>query len=310
MGTESTVAKIALPARLVPREKLHLRFLIDYWALTKPEVNLLIAIAVFAGFCLARPITLQGFPFALLINTLLGSLLIAGGTGALNQVIEREFDSQMRRTSRRSLVAGSIRPVPALWFGILMSLGGAAYLALTVNLLSSLIAALTLVSYLAIYTPLKRKTPMCTFVGALPGAAPPLIGWAAASGSLSFEAWLLYAILFLWQFPHSMAIAWMYREDYDRAGYQVLPSHENRQKFVALQSVMPALLLVPISLLPALLGDEGRIYLVGAVLLDMTFLYRAARMAFSRSNGIARQLLLASIVYLPSVFLLMFVDRN
>lgn len=310
METESAVAKIALLARLEPRRRPDGRFLADYWALTKPDVNLLIAIAVLASFCLARPATLQSFPYALLIHTLLGSLLIASGTGALNQVIERRFDSQMRRTSRRPVVAGSISPAAALWFGMLVSLGGAVYLALAVNSLSSLIAGLTLVSYLAIYTPLKRKTPMCTFVGALPGAAPPMIGWAAASGNLRFEAWLLYFMLFLWQFPHFMAIAWMYREDYGRAGYQVLPRRENRHKFVAFQSVIPALLLVPISLIPALVGDEGRIYFVGAALLGLGFLYCAARLAFNRSNIVARELLLASIIYLPSVFLLMLLDRS
>jgi heme o synthase len=310
METEATAARIGLPARLEPRERAQVRFPAGYWALTKPDVNLLIAITVFASFCLARPASLESLPYALLIHTLLGSLLVASGTGALNQVIERQFDSQMRRTSRRPLVTGSIAPIAALWFGILVSLGGAVYLALAVNLLSSLIAGLTLASYLAIYTPLKRKTPMCTFVGALPGAAPPLIGWAAASGSLSLEAWLLYSMLFLWQFPHFMAIAWMYREDYDRAGYRVLPRGENRHRFVALQSVMPALLLVPISLIPALLGEEGRIYIVGAALLGLAFFYCAARLAYHRSNVIARQLLLASIIYLPSLFLLMLLDRN
>jgi heme o synthase len=310
METDSMVEQIALLAKSEPNEGRLPRILADYWALTKPEVNLLIAIAVFASFCLARPANLQSFPYSLLIHTLLGTLLIASGTGALNQVIERRFDSQMRRTSRRPLVTGSILPVHALWFGILVSLGGAAYLALAVNSRSSLIAGLTLVSYLAIYTPLKRKTPMCTLVGALPGAAPPLIGWAAATGSLSFEAWLLYSMLFLWQFPHFMAIAWMYREDYDRAGYQVLPPRENRHRFVAWQGFAPPLLLVPVSLVPTLLGEEGRIYSVAAALLGLTFLYYAARLALNRSNVIARQLLLASIIYLPSIFLLMLLDRN
>ena len=171
-----------------------------------------------------------------------------------------------------------------------------------VNILSSLIAGLTLLSYLTIYTPLKRKTPLCTLVGALPGAAPPLIGWAAASGSLSVEAWLLYSTLFLWQFPHFMAIAWMYREDYDRAGYQVLPQGKTRQSFFVFQSVFPAFLLVPISLTPALLGDEGRVYFLGAALLGLSFVYFAARLAIHRSNVIARQLLLASIIYLPPSF--------
>jgi protoheme IX farnesyltransferase len=310
MEIDVTGATIASPASVEPRKRSDAGFLADYWALTKPDVNLLIAITVFASFCLARHTTLESFPYALLIRTLIGTLLIASGTGALNQVIERRFDSQMRRTLRRPLVVGSISPRRALWFGILVSLVGAAYLAVTVNGLSSLIAGLTLVSYLVIYTPLKRKTPLCTFVGALPGAAPPLIGWAAASGALSSEAWLLYSMLFLWQFPHFMAIAWMYREDYERAGYRVLPRGESKHHFVTFQSAISALLLVPISLIPVFLGSEGRLYSVGAALLGLTFLFSAARLAFNRSNVIARQLLLASIVYLPSAFLLMLLDRN
>ena len=310
METETTVAKIALVAKGEPHKRAHSGFRASYWTLTKPDVNCLIAIAVFSSFCLGRPATLQAFPFALLIHTLLGTLLIASGTGALNQVIERRFDSRMRRTSRRPLVTGSISPARALQFGILVSLGGAAYLALAVNALSSLIAGITLISYLAIYTPLKRKTPLCTFVGALPGAAPALIGWAAASGNLSAEAWILYSILFLWQFPHFMAIAWMYRDDYNRAGYQVLPRGESMHRFVALQSVIPAFLLVPVSLIPTLLAHEGRTYFLGAGLLSLTFLYFATRLAVHRSNVIARQLLLASIIYLPSVFLLMLLGRS
>ena len=310
METEATTAKLELLARIEPHKRTPTGVLANYWALTKPDVNFLIAITVLVSFCLARPATLKAFPYALLIHTLLGSLLIASGTGALNQVIERQFDSQMRRTSRRPLVTGRIPPAHAMQFGILVSLAGAAYLALAVNALSSLIAGLTLVSYLAIYTPLKRKTPLCTFVGALPGAAPPLIGWAAASGSLNLESWLLYSMLFLWQFPHFMAIAWMYREDYDRAGYQVLPRGESRRRFVTLQSVVPASLLVPISLIPALLGDEGRLFVGGAVLLDLSFLYFATRLAVKRTNLVARQLLLASILYLPCIFLLMMLDRS
>ena len=310
METEATVAKIGLAGRSEARGKRHVHLLGEYWALTKPDVNRLIAITVFASFCLARPATLPGFPLALLVRTLLGTMLIAGGAGALNQVLELPFDSQMRRTSRRPLVTGSISPVRALWFGVLVSFAGAAYLAFAVNALSSLIAGLTLVSYLALYTPLKRKTPLCTLAGALPGAAPPLIGWAAASGSLSSEAWLLYSVLLLWQMPHFMAIAWMYREDYERAGYKVLPQGESRHRFVALQSLLPALLLVPVSLIPALLGDEGRVYLLGAALLGVAFLYCAARVALYRSNAIARQLLLASILYLPSLLLLALLGRS
>jgi protoheme IX farnesyltransferase len=178
-----------------------------------------------------------------------------------------------------------------------------------VNALASLLAVLTLVSYLFLYTPLKRKTPLCTLVGAFPGAMPPLIGWAAASGRLSLEAWVLYAILFLWQFPHFMAIAWMYREDYARAGYLVLPLGERRGAFAACQSLVPPLALLPVSLVPTILGHAGSIYLVGALLLSSIFLYFGARLALGRSNAIARRLLFASIVYLPLVFVLLVLDK-
>jgi protoheme IX farnesyltransferase len=309
METEAAIAKIGLATADPPRKKVLAGSFADYWALTKPDINFLIAITVAGSFCLARPTILQGFPLALLVHTLVGSLLMAGGAGVLNQVIERRFDSQMRRTSRRPLVAGNIPPLRALQFGIVLSLGGAAYLVLAVNSLSSLIAGLTLVSYLAVYTPLKRKSPLCTLVGAFPGAAPPLIGWAAAGGNLSLEAWALYATVFLWQFPHFMAIAWMYRDDYQRAGYRVLPRGKTRQSLVAMQSVVPAILLVPISLIPAFLGATGQIYLAGAPLLGLTFLCFAVRLAVDRTNAVARQLLIASILYLPSIFALMFLDK-
>jgi protoheme IX farnesyltransferase len=281
----------------------------DYWALTKPEVNLLIVITAFAGFCLGRPTSSHPFPFLLLIHTMLGTLMVAGGTGTLNQYIERSFDAKMRRTARRPLAAGRIEPSTALWFGILLSCVGGVYLAVAVNTLASLLAVLTLVSYLFLYTPLKRKTPLCTLVGAFPGAMPPLIGWAAASGRLSLEAWVLYAMLFLWQFPHFMAIAWMYREDYARAGYLVLPLGERRGSFAAWQSLVPPLALLPVSLVPTILGHAGSIYLMGALLLSSTFLYFGARLALGRSNAIARRLLFASIVYLPLVFVLMVLDK-
>jgi protoheme IX farnesyltransferase len=310
MATETTASVIPMAAQLRPRSRSISRALAGYCALTKPDINFLIAIAVFVGFCMARSSTWQKFPIALLVHTLLGSLLVASGSGVLNQVIERKHDARMRRTSRRPLVVGTVAPLPAMWFGVSLAVGGAVYLAFAVNWLSSLIAVLTIVFYLAIYTPLKRKTPMCTFVGALPGAAPPLIGWAAASGGLSSGAWTLFLILFLWQFPHFMAIAWMYREDYDRAGYMVLPRCKKRWGFTCLQTLLPAFLLVPICLIPALEGETGRVALVGTILLGVMFLFYAVRLAFNRSNIVARQLLLASIVYLPSVLLLILLDRT
>ena len=277
----------------------------DYWALTKPEVNFLILIATLAGFYLARGFGWRDFPFWRAVNSLLGTLLVASGTGTLNQYLERRFDAQMRRTARRPLAAGRLTPSPVLWFGLALSVLGSLYLALAVNVLASLLAVATLLSYLFFYTPLKRKTPLCTLVGAFPGAMPPLIGWAAASGKLNLHAWLLYATLFLWQFPHFMAIAWMYREDYERAGYQVLPRNDGmRTRLVNLQVVVPLLALTPLSLLPRLMG-ESRLYILAPLLLNAIFLYYAAQFVLRKSNSAARRLLAASIIYLPALFLAM-----
>jgi protoheme IX farnesyltransferase len=283
----------------------------DYLALTKPEVNFLIAVTVFAGFYLSHPAAWQDFPFLRSINAVLGTLLVASGTGALNQYMERRFDAQMRRTARRPLAAGRLNPSAVLWFGIALSVVGTVYLATAANLLASLLALSTLLSYLFFYTPLKRKSPSCTLVGAFSGAMPPLIGWAAASGHLSFGAWVLYSVLFLWQFPHFMSIAWMYREDYARASYLVLPHDEhNSVRFVNWQTLLPLLLLAPVSLLPALTSKGSAAYSIGAVLLCAGFLYYGARFALRKSNSSARQLLSVSIIYLPSLFgLMMLLNR-
>ena len=282
----------------------------DYWALTKPEVNFLIVIATFAGFWLALPRESHHFPRMLLTHTLLGTLLVASGAGALNQYIERRFDVQMRRTARRPVASGRIDPSTALRFGILLSVTGCVYVALAVNALASGIALLTLTSYLFIYTPLKRKTPLCTLAGVFPGAAPPLIGCAAASGKLGSEAWVLYAILLLWQFPHFMAIAWMYREDYVRAGYMVLPLGEERRRWMAWQSVLPLLALVPLTVVPMLLMHDRLFYVVGVFMLSSGFLFYGTRLVLRRSNTEARRLLFVSIIYLPLVLLLMMLARS
>ena len=278
--------------------------LADYWTLTKPEVNFLIVITTFAGFYSASP-ALPHSRFLLLFNTLVGTLLVASGTGTLNQYMERRFDAQMRRTAKRPLPAGRMIPTHALWFGVLLAVAGGLYLALLVNFLASLLAMLTLGTYLLFYTPLKRKTPLCTLVGAFPGAVPPLIGWAGARGSLSLEAWVLYAIVFLWQFPHFMAIAWMYREDYARGGYLTLPRGERQGRFMAWQTMVFSVALIPVSLIPALLRQAGLVYFVGALVLSSGFFYYAARLALYRSNAAARRTLLASIVFLPLIFALM-----
>jgi heme o synthase len=284
--------------------------LLDYWALTKPEVNFLILITTFAGFYLAPALATSGFRTFLMIHTLLGTLLVASGAGTLNQFVERSFDAQMRRTARRPLASGRIESSHALWFGVSLSLIGTSYLAVAVNVLASLLALATLLTYLFLYTPLKRKTPLCTLIGAFPGAVPPLIGWAAARGRLDPEAWVLYAMVFLWQFPHFMAIAWMYREDYARAGYLVLPSDQRRDRVVIWQSTAASLALIPFSLIPAIACKSSLAYAVGAFIVGSIFFYFSGRFAFRRSNAAARQLLAASILYLPAVFILMMLTKK
>jgi heme o synthase len=277
----------------------------DYFALTKPEVNFLIVVTTFAGFYLGSD-SLREFPILRSVSVVLGTLLVASGTGALNQYVERGFDAQMRRTSRRPLAAGRLKPSAVLWFGIALSALGTVYLAVAVNLLASLLALGTLVSYLFLYTPLKRRSPLCTLVGAVPGAMPPLIGWAAACSRLSFGGWVLYTALFLWQFPHFMSIAWMYREDYARAGYLVLPHDQRaRELIVGWQTLLPLLLLLPVSLLPALTGKPSAAYCVAAFILCAGFFSCGALFVLRKTNSSARQLLAASIVYLPSLFGLM-----
>lgn len=277
----------------------------DCWTLTKPEVNFLITLTTFTGFYLGHAHQSGYFPFSLLAWTLVGTLLVASGTGTLNQYIERRFDAQMRRTARRPLATGRMRPSVGLALGIVLASLGSVFLAVGVNLLASALALFTLASYLLIYTPLKRKSPACTLIGAIPGAMPPLIGWAAASGHLSSEAWLLYGILFFWQFPHFMAIAWMYRDDYQRAGYRVLPVADRRCLFVNWMTVLPLFVLIPLTLVPAFFGHMDAIYVLGALFAGSVFLYHGSGLALHKSNQHARRLLLVSIAYLPVVFALL-----
>jgi len=303
MATEPVLAAFQLTA-LQRRHSVRSYVLSDYWELTKPEVNFLIAITTVAAFCMGSPKPFVHFPWFLLLNTLLGTVLVASGAGALNQLIERKFDAQMRRTSRRPIAAGRIEPSRALVFGTLLSLTGVLYLALAVRPAASLLALLTLTAYLFFYTPLKRRTPLCTLVGAFPGAMPVLIGYVAAIGTLDSKAWLLFAILFFWQFPHFMAIAWMYREDYARAGYEVLPPGREKARFMGWQSVLPALALVAVAVTALALGHGNPVLMAGTLLLSLGFLYFVARLALVRSSQSARRLLLVSILYLPLVFLL------
>jgi heme o synthase len=308
MSSEPLLVAYGLPG-VQPRHSVRSTVLYNYWTLTKPEINFLIGLATAAAFCVGCGEPLARFPWVLLVHTLLGTVLVASGAGTLNQVIERKFDAQMRRTSRRPIAAGRIESIHALVFGILLSLVGCTYLALAVRPAASLLAVLTLVCYLFLYTPLKRRTPMCTLVGAFPGAMPVLIGYVAVAGKLDAPAWLLYAILFLWQFPHFMAIAWLYREDYARAGYEVVPHGREKALFMGWQSVLPSVALVLVTVAPLVLRHASPAVTAGTLLLSLSFLYFAARLAVVRSNAAARCLLLASIIYLPSVLVLQVLTR-
>jgi heme o synthase len=310
MASEPILAAVDMVGVQSHRRSIRFGTLSDYWSLTKPEINLLIAITTGAGFWMGTSASMTHFPWASLFHTLVGTLLVATGAAVLNQLIEMRFDAQMRRTSRRPIASGRIEPWRALCFGVRLSVIGVAYLVFTTSALAAVLAALTLLSYLFLYTPAKRMTPLCTLIGAVPGAAPPLIGCVAASGRITADAWLLFAIVFLWQFPHFMAIAWMYREDYARAGYLVLPAGEWKNRFVAGQSLLPALVLFVVALVPGIHGASGSMYLAGAVLLGGVFLYCSARFAFRRSTGSARQLLLASVLYLPVLFALLGLDKK
>jgi heme o synthase len=269
----------------------------DYYILTKPEVNLLILMTTSAGYYLASrgPLHVAG-----LLNTLLGTLLVASGTATLNQWMERVWDGQMRRTETRPLPSRRVSPSEAFCFGILLSLAGGLYLAFTVNRLSALLAVSTLLSYLLIYTPLKRRTALCTLLGAFPGAMPTLIGWAGASAHIDGAAWFLFTILFLWQFPHFLAIALMYREDYDRAGYRMLPGFDQDARFTRAEILGFTVVLIGVSLLP-LIERGGLLY--GAVMAaaGAFFLFHVLRLVNSGSRTFASRVVHASVMYLPVV---------
>ena len=281
-------------------------WLADYAELTKPRITALILMSTLVGFYLGSAAELN---FPLLLHTLLGTALVASGTAALNQFWERDADGKMLRTRDRPLPARRMRPWKALCFGVVLSAVGVLYLYAKANLLTSLLAALTLVTYLFLYTPLKKRTPLCTLVGAFPGAIPPLIGWVAARGDITLAAGILYLILFLWQFPHFLSIAWLYREDYARGGIRMLPVVEPQGKETGRQILLYCAALLPVSLLPSLLGVTGWVYLCGALILGVGFLHYGARAAMARTKIQARRLLQASVIYLPLVYGLMMIDK-
>ena len=277
-----------------------------FLVLAKPEITLMVMISGGVGSLLAP----TSFRSIVLVHSVLGIGLLAAGVSALNQYFERELDSRMRRTARRPLPAGELIPGQALVFGVAVSLCGILYILLLLNTLTALIGLLTLVVYLFVYTPLKRKTRLCTFVGAFPGAAPILMGWSATTNSLNLEAWILYGILFFWQFPHFYAIGWLYREDYARAGMLMLPSPNENDAGATFPLIMLSTqLLIFASLLFTVFSHSGTAYLVSAIILGICFFHFAYQLSLSRSKLAAKRLLHASVIYLPLLYLLMLIDR-
>jgi protoheme IX farnesyltransferase len=287
----------------------------EYIELTKPRITWLILMSTGIGYFFGLPGAanwlefFKAIPLLSLLHTVIGTGLIASGTAALNQWYEREADRHMRRTAARPLPSGKLSAARALAFGIALSVAGFLELWLGVNLLSAAIGAFTLGSYLFLYTPMKQRTWWSTTVGAIPGAMPPMIGFAAAAGTITRESWVLFAILFLWQFPHFYSIAWMYKDDYARAGILMLPVVEPDCRSTARQIVLYGIVLIPVSLVPSILGMSGRVYLVGALLLGLWFLYSGVRVAVERSIGRARNVLVTSVLYLPLIYGLMLLDR-
>jgi protoheme IX farnesyltransferase len=278
----------------------------DWLVLTKARITALVLVTAATGYVLGSPgrIDARG-----LLALLLGVGLASGGAAALNQVCEREADARMRRTRSRPVPAGRISPRVALAAGCLLSLAGVAWLTLAVNPLTGFLGLLTVVLYIAVYTPLKPRTPLNTLVGAIPGAIPPVLGWTAATGSVGLGGWALFSILFLWQLPHFLAIAWMFRDDYARGGFPMLPVVDPGGASTGRQAALYNLALIPVSLTPTLLGLAGGVYFFGALLLGIVFLACGVAMAIDRGPRSARRLLLASVTYLPILLVLLVLDR-
>ena len=270
----------------------------DWLELTKPRITVMVVFTAMVGFVVASPAS----PWSgLLTAALVGTGLVAGGASVLNMVIERDTDALMHRTRTRPIPAGRIRPAEARWFGALLTLGGLALLASLCGTLAALVAFSTWASYLFLYTPLKRRTHLSTLVGAVPGALPPVIGWAAASGRLEPGAFILFAIVFLWQIPHFLAIAWLYRDDYERGGFPMLPVIDREGRVTGRQAVLHSVALLVVSLAPVAAGLGGPVYLAGALILGVALTLAALRLARARNVVAARSLFLASVLYLPAL---------
>lgn len=292
-------------ALAVPAARTSSRAL-DFLALAKPRLNFLVVVTATVGYYVGAG---EAIDLAVMFHTICGTALVAGASAALNQVYERDTDALMRRTRTRPLPDGRMVPAEARWFAAVLGMLGLLQLAVGANPLAALVALATLVSYVAIYTPLKRHTPLSTMIGAVPGALPPLIGWAAARGSLGPAAWVLFGIVFLWQIPHFLAIAWLYRDEYERAGMPLLPVIHPDGRSTGQQVVLHAAALLPLSLAPTLLGLAGPIYFSFALLMGVAFLGLAAAFARRRTLATARALFLGSIAYLPLLWAVLVADR-
>jgi protoheme IX farnesyltransferase len=277
-----------------------------FLALTKPDVSFLVVMTTLAGYALG---TVGPLDWLRLTQTVFGTTFMAAGASALNHYLERDSDAHMRRTAARPLPSGVLAPSEALWFGLGLVVTGLIQLLLTTNILAALLAAATCVTYLGLYTPLKTRTTLSTLVGAFPGAVPPLIGWAAARGHLDPGAWVLFAILFLWQFPHFHAIAWMYREDYGRAGIRMLPVVDPEGRATFTQIVVTAAALIPVSLLAAVTGLAGVRYFFGALVLGMMLVEVCLWAAARKTNVRAKWLMHATVLHLPLLLGLMMFDK-
>lgn len=273
-----------------------------YFELTKPRIAFMLVLTSAAGFYLGA---VNSFDIWLFINSMTAITLLAFGVATLNQYIERDIDTKMERTAKRPLPTAKVSPNEALIFGILLCVAAEIYLFLAVNTLTAILGLVVIVGYVFLYTPLKTRTTASTAIGALPGAMPPLMGWTSATNEITLGAWFLFALLFLWQFPHFLAIAWMYKEQYAKAGIKMLPVVEKDGKITAQQIVIFTIMLVPISLAPFFLGISGVIYLIGAIILGIWFLIVSIQTARAKSVEKARKLLLVSVLYLPLIFALM-----
>ncbi len=300
---QETISQQVLPSAAL---SMAIRRARAFFTLAKPEITLMVMISAGFSFLMAS----DSINLMVLTHAVLGTGLVAAGAAALNQFMERALDGNMRRTSKRPLPAGKLTARAAFVFGISLSVAGTIYLIHFLNALTALLGLLTLFSYLFVYTPLKRKTSLCTLVGAIPGAAPVLMGWAAARNNLGLEAWALFAILFLWQFPHFYAIGWLYREDYARAGMLMLPSlDENDERTVFEHILISTQLLFVASLFPAFIALAGGLYFASAMIIGICFYHFAYQAAQSRSKLAAKRLLHASVLYLPLLYLFMILDR-